>query len=108
MIELYQTEWCPSSRRVRQKLTELGLDFVAHQVPADRADRDGLEALLGSRVIPALVAGDDAAVGEDEILGYLAGFPESPEAPAHRERAEKIRRKELEEACPQLLQPVTH
>ena len=26
MPELYQTEWCPASRRVRERLTELGLD----------------------------------------------------------------------------------
>ena len=25
MLELYQTEWCPASRRVRERLTELGL-----------------------------------------------------------------------------------
>ena len=26
MLELFQTEWCPGSRRIRQRLTELGLD----------------------------------------------------------------------------------
>jgi len=36
MLELYQAEWCPSSRRVRQRLTELGLDHVSRQVPAQR------------------------------------------------------------------------
>jgi len=33
MLELFQTEWCPASRRVRQRLTELGLDYVNRQVP---------------------------------------------------------------------------
>lgn len=28
MLELYQTEWCPASRRVRERLTELGLDYI--------------------------------------------------------------------------------
>jgi len=41
MIELYQAEWCPHSHRVRQRLTELGLDFVARQVPVDQAERSG-------------------------------------------------------------------
>ena len=38
-MELYQAEWCPYSSRVRQRFTELGVSFVARQVPADRADR---------------------------------------------------------------------
>ena len=33
MYELWQTEWCPASRRVRQRLTELGIDYLVHQVP---------------------------------------------------------------------------
>ena len=28
MLELYQTEWCPASRRVREHLTELGVDYL--------------------------------------------------------------------------------
>jgi hypothetical protein len=36
MLELYQTEWCPASRRVRERLTELGLDYLVHQVPVAR------------------------------------------------------------------------
>ncbi len=36
MLELFQTEWCPGSRRIRQRLTELGLDYLNHQVPVER------------------------------------------------------------------------
>ena len=43
MLELWQTEWCPSSHRVRQRLTELGVSFVAHQVAVDRDARAELE-----------------------------------------------------------------
>ena len=32
-LELWQTEWCPASHRVRQRLTELGLTYIARQVP---------------------------------------------------------------------------
>lgn len=45
-LELWQAEWCPSSRRVRQRLTELELPFRALQVPAERAERDELEAAV--------------------------------------------------------------
>jgi hypothetical protein len=30
VLELWQTEWCPASHRVRQRLTELGLTYVVH------------------------------------------------------------------------------
>lgn len=40
MLELWQTEWCPGSRRVRQRLTELGVDYVARQVPVAKEQRD--------------------------------------------------------------------
>jgi len=36
VLELFQTEWCPGSRRIRQRLTELGLDYLNHQVPVER------------------------------------------------------------------------
>ena len=39
MLELFQAEWCPYSHRVRQRLTELGVDFVARQVEAEPDDR---------------------------------------------------------------------
>ena len=29
MLQLFQTEWCPASRRVRQRLTELGIDSLS-------------------------------------------------------------------------------
>ena len=32
-LELWQTEWCPASHRVRQRLTELGLTYTTRQVP---------------------------------------------------------------------------
>jgi glutathione S-transferase len=89
MIELYQAEWCPHSHRVRQRLTELGLDFVAHQVPVDIAERTELERATGRRSIPTLVLDDGGIVGgDDEILAMLdRRFPEPPDAVRHREKA---------------------
>jgi len=109
MLELYQTEWCPASRRVRQRLTELNLTYVCRQVAVEREER--LELLLRTGVdsIPALVSEDgDVFVGEEAILSYLdERFPEPRGAEAHRLKAIKARKRELEEAA-RCLEPVTH
>ena len=86
MIELYQAEWCPYSHRVRQRLTELGLDFVARQVPADRGQRQELRGRTGSDEIPTLVSEEgDARSGSDAILEWLNDrFDERPDAGRHR------------------------
>ena len=47
MITLYQTEWCPYCHRVRQALTELGLTYMAVNVPAANEDRVELIAIAG-------------------------------------------------------------
>jgi|SRR5215208_2330720 len=92
-MELFQAEWCPHSHAVRQRLTELGMDFVARQVPAAADARDELEAVAGTNEIPILVA-DDGSVyrGDDEILGYLEAFDERADAEEHRDKAaEEVR-----------------
>ena len=101
LIELYQTEWCPASARVRERLTELGLDYVMRQVPVERKARVLLLRETGSDTIPALVLEDGSAVtGEETINSYLARhFDETPEAEAHRLKAAKARRRYLEEEC---------
>ena len=80
MIELYQAEWCPHSSRVRQRLTELGVSFVARQVPAERADREELRRKTGSEEIPTILlealeclAHDMAIYAEDVAEPPLAG-----------------------------------
>lgn len=99
MIELWQTEWCPASRRVRQRLTELGVDYVIRQVPVERADRVALRAAAGTETIPVLTLGRDHVAGEDAILRRLDALPEPPGAAAHRLKAAKARRRQLEEEC---------
>ena len=86
MLTLYQAEWCPHSRRVRQRLTELGVDFLARQVPAEKDDRDDLEQATGQRSIPTLVSEDGTVLeGDDEILPWLdARYDERPDAGSHR------------------------
>jgi glutathione S-transferase len=89
MLQLYQAEWCPSSRRVRLRLTELGIDFIARQVQVDRRDRNALVAATGVRSIPVLVTEDGWIVaGEESIHAYLdCRFEETPETEAHRRKA---------------------
>jgi glutathione S-transferase len=70
-LELWQTEWCPASRRVRQRLTELGLTYLAHQVPVEREDRAELVTSTGQQSIPVLVANGEVIAGEDAIVTHL-------------------------------------
>ncbi len=90
-IELHQTEWCPHSARVRQRLTELGVSFVARPVPADRADREELRRKAGTDEIPVLILDDGTIlIGDaDELIAELdARFSERADAAEHREQAE--------------------
>jgi glutathione S-transferase len=87
-VELYQAEWCPHSHKVRQRLTELGLDFWARQVASDPESREQMRRHVGTNEIPVLVPDDaEPLCGEDEILDYLSRFDDSPDAAAHREKA---------------------
>ena len=89
-IELYQAEWCPHSGRVRQRLTELGVSFIARQVPPEPADREELRRKTGSEEIPTLLLEDGTALSDpDQIIEYLeANHHERADADEHRERAE--------------------
>ena len=101
MLELWQTEWCPASRRVRQRLTALGVDYVARQVPVEQESRDALRRATASSTIPALILEDRSTiVGEDAIRIHLdLHVAEPPEAEAHRRKATKARHRYLEEEC---------
>jgi glutathione S-transferase len=80
-VELYQAEWCPHSHKVRQRLTELGIDFMARQVPADPDER---------MEIPVLVTDDGGRIqGEDEILAYLDRFAEPTDAGEHKAKSKQ-------------------
>ncbi len=58
MIEVYQAEWCPYSAMLRERLTELGVDYVARQVAPTRPERDALREATGQDGIPAVVFED--------------------------------------------------
>jgi glutathione S-transferase len=87
-MEFFQAEWCPHSHRVRQRLTELGLDFRARQVAADPGEREELRRIAGTDEIPVLVvAGEEPRRGEEAILAFLEQFRARPDAGAHRAKA---------------------
>jgi glutaredoxin len=88
MLELYQAEWCPHSHKVRQRLTELGVPFIARQVAPEADDRDEMRAATGSDTIPVLILDDGTVLARDaeEIVAELDRlYPEPDDAAAHRE-----------------------
>jgi glutathione S-transferase len=105
-FELWQTEWCPASHRVRQRLTELGLTYTVHQVPVHAQRRTELRAATGASEIPVLVADGRIVSGEPAILAYVnEHYTEPPDAVEQRAKAAKAKQKELEAACPKLAAP---
>ena len=108
MLELYQAEWCPASRRVRQRLTELDVAYIVRQVPVERNERITLMSVTGADTVPALVVDDGGVlVGGEQILAYLdTHFEEPLGATAHRVKAQKARKREMEEAA-RCLEPST-
>jgi glutathione S-transferase len=90
-MELYQAEWCPHSHKIRQRLTELGVDVTLRQVAADPEEREELKRVAGTDEIPVLVTDRGQAIaGEYEVLDYLdEEFDERPDADRHREKADE-------------------
>ena len=79
MLELYQAEGCPHSESVREKLTELGLSYVAHnpRTPDDEVCNEQTNGELvdlgGEAQIPFLVDAnrEEALYESDDIVDYL-------------------------------------
>jgi glutathione S-transferase len=74
---------------VRQRLTELGLPFVALQVEPRPDDRDELREASGDDAIPVLLTEEGEAIGDaDRILAWLdAHYAEPETARGHRAQA---------------------
>jgi glutathione S-transferase len=87
MYELYQAEWCPYSHRVRAKLTERGVDFIARQVPAEKSARREMRERTGADSIPVLIAKERVLREFEEILAFLdAQHPPTPDSERHRRK----------------------
>lgn len=102
-LELWQTEWCPASHRVRHRMTELGLTYTNRQVPVRHEARTELQLATGGDDIPVLVVDGEQVRGEQAILTCLdEHFTEPREAAEQRAKAAKAKQRELEAACPKL------
>ena len=98
MLTLYQAEWCPYSSAVRQRLTELGIDFVAKQVAPRQEDREG------EHEIPLLVSEDgERFEGTYEIFEYLATLPPGESEREHRAQYRAHRADRARETAAQVL-----
>ena len=79
MLELYQAEGCPYSKKVRERMQALGLSFVAHNPRThggEVRDEEAYEELLdrgGEDQIPFLVdpERDESLYESDDIVAYL-------------------------------------
>ena len=90
MLEVWQAEWCPHSHEVRAVLTELMIDFVAHQVPAESDDRDAMAQAVGSRAIPVVRLPDGTLLDGDAdaiVTALRERHPAPAEAAGHRQKA---------------------
>lgn len=71
MMKLFQREDCPFSQKVRTRLTELGVSFVAVNVPRGAQARTELLRVSGQRKTPVLADDGRVVVGSDAIIGFL-------------------------------------
>lgn len=99
IIQLWQAEWCPSSRTVRQRLTELGVDCLLRQVPVEQEQRTALLQVAGCSTIPVLLSQEgECMVGEEQILSWLdQRFPQPDGAQEHKEKAQKALRRLIDQ-----------
>ncbi|OGI23584.1 MAG: hypothetical protein A2287_04660 [Candidatus Melainabacteria bacterium RIFOXYA12_FULL_32_12] len=73
MLELYQFEQCPYCKKVREKLTELNLDYICRNVQKGTRKRGILLTLGGQDQVPFLVDQDKEVYmyESDKIIEYL-------------------------------------
>ncbi|CAA9484177.1 MAG: hypothetical protein AVDCRST_MAG85-850 [uncultured Solirubrobacteraceae bacterium] len=90
MIQVFQAEWCPYSAMLRQRLTELGVDYTIRQVAPQSSDRDDLQQATGQDSIPAVVLEDGTVVAgdtEDIIAKIEEQFDSHGWEDGHRQQA---------------------
>ena len=96
LVEVWQAEWCPHSAVVRERLTELGVDFIARQVDAYPDERGRLCEATDIASIPVVVFPDGTTVGgpDGEILAAIdQRYADRPGTEEHMARAVEHGRK---------------
>lgn len=85
MLVLYEHEACPYSRRVREVMTHLNLDYESRPSPhKGHVYRDDLKALTGKTQVPFLIddnTGDQILESQDIIDHLFAHYSEKGYAP---------------------------
>lgn len=73
-IKLYELPGCPYCAKVKEKLSELNLDYESIKVPSDHEKRDEVKEVSGQTAVPVLVDEKNNVEGmpeSDEIIKYL-------------------------------------
>jgi glutathione S-transferase len=71
---LYELPGCPFCAKVKNKLSELGLEYESREVPRSHGERTEVEEISGQTGVPVLVDeehGVDAMPESDDIVAYL-------------------------------------
>lgn len=73
-VELYVMPGCPYCAKVKEKLSDLGVEYEEHRVSRLKFRRDEVEAVSGQRGVPVLVDeahGVDGMAESDDIVAFL-------------------------------------
>jgi glutaredoxin 3 len=73
-LELYKLPGCPYCAKVEEKLAELDLDYVEHEVPSSHSERDEVKQISGQTGVPVLIDTEHGVEGmpeSDDIVAYL-------------------------------------
>ena len=73
-MTLYHTEWCPECAVVRNKLSELNIEYESIIVPDVRPFRKQVHEVSGQYYVPVLVEGRTVLTETGDILKYLDSF----------------------------------
>ena len=71
---LYELQGCPYCAKVKNKLSELGLEYDSEMVPSAHAERTEVEEVSGQTGVPVLVDeahGVEGMPESDDIVEYL-------------------------------------
>ena len=77
MLELYQFEACPYSRKVREKMSELEVDYLLRNVSSDKSKRERLIQVSGQDGVPTLIDSNlDLIIpaDEDKIIEHIEKY----------------------------------
>jgi glutaredoxin 3 len=73
-LELYSLPGCPYCAKVKDKLADLELEYVEHEVPSSHDERGEVERVSGQTGVPVLVDEEHGVEGmpeSDDIVAYL-------------------------------------